>query len=389
LGYTSDAEAGEKAAKPSDGMLPAIQAGVLLISCHGTADSVVPYEDNAAHLVKMWQDKGGALKLFPKEGADHHPHGLRDPAPLIAAITGEASPSPDASRAAPKQARAAAIPPTHADVPYDGHKRTKLDFWQAEGDGPRPLRVHIHWGGWVLGDKKQGAKGVENDLKKGISVASINYRFSTTDPLPTPVLDAVRAVQFLRHKAKEWNIDKNRIVLIGGSAGGCSSLLIACMEDFADPASDDPVKRESSRVQGAAVFDAQTSIDPPVIEPWIGPNVWHEMIHRAVGEGTVEGAKANYEKHRELYQRFSPYNHLSKDDPPLFLSYKENAAVPAESLNLGIHHAIFGIKFKEKSQEVGHNNLQLVIGKSRGATSWQQFAQRILLGEPPAPASRQ
>ena len=89
FGYTSDAEAGQKAPKPCDGMLPAIQAGVLLISCHGTADSVVAYEDNAAHLVKMWQDNGGALKLFPKEGADHHPHGLHDPAPLIATITGQ------------------------------------------------------------------------------------------------------------------------------------------------------------------------------------------------------------------------------------------------------------------------------------------------------------
>jgi hypothetical protein len=86
LGYTSDAEAGKKAAKPCDGMLPAIQAGVFLISCHGTADSVVPYEDNAAHLVKLWQDNAGPLKLFPKEGADHHPHGLPDPTPLIAAI---------------------------------------------------------------------------------------------------------------------------------------------------------------------------------------------------------------------------------------------------------------------------------------------------------------
>jgi pimeloyl-ACP methyl ester carboxylesterase len=95
FGYPSDAEAGEKAPKPCDGMLPAIQAGVVLISCHGTADSVVPYEDNAAPLVKMWQDNGGALKLFPKEGADHHPHGLPDPAPLIEAITliGE-SPAP-------------------------------------------------------------------------------------------------------------------------------------------------------------------------------------------------------------------------------------------------------------------------------------------------------
>jgi arylsulfatase A-like enzyme len=46
---------------------------------------------NAAHLVKMWQDNGGRLKLFPKEGADHHPHGLPDPAPLIAAIAAEAA----------------------------------------------------------------------------------------------------------------------------------------------------------------------------------------------------------------------------------------------------------------------------------------------------------
>ena len=96
-------------------MLPAIQAGVLLMSCHGTADSVVPYEDNAAHLVKMWQDNGGALKLFPKEGANHHPHGLRDPAPLLAAINGEGSPNPDAPPAASKKAKT--IPPTHADVP--------------------------------------------------------------------------------------------------------------------------------------------------------------------------------------------------------------------------------------------------------------------------------
>ena len=379
LGYTSDADAGEKAAKPCDGMLPAIQAGVLLISCHGTADSVVPYEDNAAHLVKLWQDNRGRLKLFPKEGADHHPHGLPDPTPLIAAIDAEGSQIPGESRALSKQAKSAAIPPTHANVPYDVHERTKLDFWQAQGDGPRPLRVYIHGGAWVGGDKSKGAKGVGNDLKKGISVASINYRLSTTDPLPTPVLDAVRAVQFLRHKAKEWNIDKNRIVLTGGSAGGCTSLLIACMDDFADPASDDPVKRQSSRVQAAAVLGAQTCIDPQVAEPWIGPNVWHQMIHQAVGEGTVEGAKANYEKHKDLYRRFSPVNHLSKDDPPLFLNYRGAASVPAKSVDHGIHHPMFGIKLKEKSEGVGHHHLELLIGEKPDPAAQNRFVEGILL----------
>jgi hypothetical protein len=53
------------------------------------------------------------------------------------------------------------------------------------------------------------------------------------------------------------------------------------------------------RVQGAAVFEARTSIGPQGFERWIGPAVWLEMIHRAVGEGAVECAKANYEKQRE------------------------------------------------------------------------------------------
>jgi dipeptidyl aminopeptidase/acylaminoacyl peptidase len=71
-------------------MLPAIKAGVFLISCHGTADKVVPFDDNAAVLVKFWQENGGRLKLFPKEGGDHHPHGLPDPKPLIDLLIAEA-----------------------------------------------------------------------------------------------------------------------------------------------------------------------------------------------------------------------------------------------------------------------------------------------------------
>jgi arylformamidase len=279
--------------------------------------------------------------------------------------------------------QAAEVPaPTFADVPYDLHKRTKLDFWQAEGDGPHPLCVFIHGGGWTMGDKSR-VYGVESYLKKGISVAAINYRFSTTDPLPTPVHDAVRALQFLRHKAKEWNIDKNRVVLTGSSAGGCTSLLIACMDDFANPSSDDAVKRESSRVQGVAAKAAQTSIDPKFIEPWIGPNVWHKMIHHAVGEPSIEAAKENYAKHEALYRKFSPDNHLSTDDPPIYLSYSEDITVPAKSISHGIHHGLFGIKFKEKATEVGHRNVHLAIGKESDSPyrNVNEFAESILLGK--------
>ena len=273
--------------------------------------------------------------------------------------------------------------PTYADVPYDKYERTKLDFWQAEGDGPRPVKVFIHGGGWIKGDKSK-RESMGGWLEKGISVAAINYRFTPQDPLPAPVHDAARAIQFLRSKAAEWNIDKNRFVVTGGSAGGCSSLWLALHDDMADPDSDDPVKRESTRVQGAAVAGAQTSIDPKQAEPWIGPNVYHDMLFCSVGEASIEDALKNYDKHEAAYREFSPITHMTKDDPPVFLSYKSDLTVPAKSIQHGIHHGMFGVKLQEKSAAVGHNQVHLSIGgeyATKDYSNADQFTESILLGK--------
>ncbi len=86
FGFADDAAAQEKSVRPDAGFAAAVKAGVTLISCHGTADQVVPYEDNAAKVVAFWKQAGGKVLLFPKQGGDHHPHGLPDPAPLIEAL---------------------------------------------------------------------------------------------------------------------------------------------------------------------------------------------------------------------------------------------------------------------------------------------------------------
>jgi hypothetical protein len=90
FGFADDATAIEKSIRPIDRLLPAIKADVLLVSCHGTADRTVPYEDNAAKLVEFWEQNKGRVKLFPKENGDHHPHGLPDPKPLIDLLVAEA-----------------------------------------------------------------------------------------------------------------------------------------------------------------------------------------------------------------------------------------------------------------------------------------------------------
>src|SRR5688572_27975121 len=158
--------------------------------------------------------------------------------------------------------------PTQADVSYGPHERNVLDFWKAEGQGPRPLLVYIHGGGWTGGDKKQDPKNFQPFLEKGISYAAINYRLSGEYPLPAPVHDAARGIQFLKSKAAEWNIDKDHIALTGGSAGACTSMWILLHDDLAEPKASDPVLRESTRVCAAAVSGGQASIDPRQLEPW-------------------------------------------------------------------------------------------------------------------------
>ena len=127
------------------------------------------------------------------------------------------------------------LPPTHANVSYGSHASNVMDIWIAEGQGPRPLLVYIHGGGWIGGTKNRGAAdNVQPFLDKGVSYAAVEYRLTGVAPLPAPVHDAARAIQFIRSKAKEWNINPDRIALTGGSAGACTSMWILCHDDLAD-----------------------------------------------------------------------------------------------------------------------------------------------------------
>jgi hypothetical protein len=173
-------------------------------------------------------------------------------------------------------------PATLPNVPYGEHERQVLDFWKADSTAPTPVLFWIHGGAWNHGDKalvENSDISVKDFLKAGISVVSINYRYSAQaealgikPPVKGVLNDAARALQFVRSKAAEWNIDKKRIAAAGGSAGGCSSLWLAFHDDLADPNSEDPVARESTKPYCAAVIAAQTTLDPKQLKEWI-PNI--------------------------------------------------------------------------------------------------------------------
>src|SRR5205823_1565148 len=130
--------------------------------------------------------------------------------------------------------------PTAVNVAYGSHERQVLDFWQAKSDRPTPLVLYIHGGGWQGGDKSSlSGPAIQRYLDAGISVAAINYRYvkqaaalKIEPPVKAPLEDAARALQFLRSKAAEWNLDRKRIGATGGSAGACSSLWLALHDDM-------------------------------------------------------------------------------------------------------------------------------------------------------------
>ncbi len=255
----------------------------------------------------------------------------------------------------PKVAAKPSVAPTFGDISYGPHERNKLDVWIAKSHKPAPLLVFIHGGGWHGGDKSDVLpKLLTFMLEHGISVASINYRYSSIATLPAPVHDAARAVQFLRTKAAEWKLDARRFGAYGVSAGGCSTLWLTYHDDLADPRATDPVDRESSRLQVAVGISPQTSLDPQVVTQWVGDQVMnHPMITRAVGAKNRDEVKARYPQWSALLREFSPINHVTRDDPPVMVVYPTMGELPAPNAGSAIHHAIFGVKLKEKADAAG------------------------------------
>jgi acetyl esterase/lipase len=250
-------------------------------------------------------------------------------------------------------------PPTFKDVAYGKHPKQVLHFWKTETDKPAPLIVYIHGGGWTGGDRHLYLNMVLPDaLKNGISVASIEYRFiveATADgevpPVRGPMRDCARAIQFLRYKAAEWNIDKTRVAACGGSAGGCTSLWLAFHDDLADPASSDTVARESTRLLCVGAHRAQTSLDPKQIREWMPTNVHGQGSFGITGDRArnLTPNEVFIEKRESLLpwiKEYSPYELVTPDDPPVGLYYQTPPALGQPEKD-PVHSANFGVKLKE------------------------------------------
>jgi acetyl esterase len=240
------------------------------------------------------------------------------------------------------------LPPTMADVKYGPHERNVLDFYRAKSDKPAPVALYIHGGGFRGGSKRSVNQRVLKELlAAGISVAAIQYRLVGDKPLPAAHHDSLRAIQFIRSKAAEWNIDKKRFGAFGGSAGAQICMWLAFHDEMADPQSSDPLKRESSRLTCVVTNGGQTTMDFGWWKEWVpGYDKPHRDRTEVFGDVTDEQLG-------RIVKDISALSLMTADDPPIFMSYgmKPDDPIPADASRAQgwkVHHVVFGVKLREK-----------------------------------------
>jgi acetyl esterase/lipase len=164
-------------------------------------------------------------------------------------------------------------------------------------------------------------------LARGYTVFAVVHGSQPRFQVPEIIEDMNRSVRFIRHHAKDYGIDPNRIGVTGASAGGHLSLMLGTAGTKGDPKAKDPVDRESSRVQAVACF-----FPPTDFLNWGAPGkelihaTDHRMPFRPSFDYHQRDATTNLferitdeTKLRQIARDISPIYHISSDDPPMFI----------------------------------------------------------------------
>jgi acetyl esterase/lipase len=199
-------------------------------------------------------------------------------------------------------------------------------------------------GGWYSSHDNINPGGVAEFIKRGYTVFAVVHGSQPTFTIPEILLDMHRAVRYVRHHAKEYHIDPDRIGITGGSAGGHLSLMQGTAGDPGDPKATDPVNRASSRVQAVACFFPPTDFLN-----------YGEEGKDAIGRGTLANFRTAFDvrvydpktkaleritdeaKVLELGRKISPITHVTADAPPtLIIHGDQDKLVPIQQAEVMI-----------------------------------------------------
>ncbi|HUT54005.1 MAG TPA: alpha/beta hydrolase [bacterium] len=191
----------------------------------------------------------------------------------------------------------------------------KLDVAWPMADGSYPMIVYLHGGGWSMGDKSMFRHRMRLLAQSGYVVFNANYRLSQEARFPAAVNDAMGAVIYAKEKAELYHGDPARVAVMGDSAGGHLSAMVALAWDdpyFTPTYAGDG--RYSARVQAGVLMYGGYRMD------WIAnqdPKLWGLILTRPMVVAFMGGTP---EQKPLEYKKASPASYLDrKDIPPFFI----------------------------------------------------------------------
>jgi acetyl esterase/lipase len=200
----------------------------------------------------------------------------------------------------------------------DGVKRHRLDIYRSRvsPSAGAPVMVYIHGGAWVIGEKREQGKPMMYELvARGWVCVAINYRLSPKATWPAHIVDAKRAVAWVKEHIAEYGGDPSFVAVSGGSAGGhlCALLALSAGDPEYQPGFESADASVDACVPFYGVMDMTGSDDG---SGRYGPGLL-ELLEKTV-------MKTTESEHPEVFRAASPTYRVRADAPPFFVLHGHN-----------------------------------------------------------------
>lgn len=240
----------------------------------------------------------------------------------------------------------------------------RVDLYLApKAEKPTPIVLNIHGGGWRTG-VKESQSGFNSFFKEGFAVANMEYRLSGQATAPAAVEDTRCMLIYLIKNAKELNIDPNKIVIMGGSAGGHLALMGGLL---ADDHRFDTNCKDIDNVKVAAIIDKYGIAD-----------VWDWTFGPESKSSSPKLWLGVYIKDEDFIKSVSPIYLVNKNSPPIFIvhgdadptvPYQQSLDLYKKLQKLGVKSEFITVKGgqhgkfdKEKNDELNAAIMQFILG---------------------------
>ena len=184
---------------------------------------------------------------------------------------------------------------------------------------PRPVLIWVCGGGFESMDRDVWMPEMQYFARNGYAVASIEYRTHNLSPFPGLIEDAKAAVRYLRAHASQFGLDPSRIAMMGESAGGYITSMVAVTGKIRDFDTGENLD-QSSEIQAAVNIYGRT-------RQVLG---WHEKVEQKRTRNSTELLlNGKPDDIPEIYEKATPSTYLHKDVPPFLIMHgSEDTTVP-------------------------------------------------------------